>query len=595
MSKVEQLIHTLCPNGVEYKKLKEIAEMKRGTSLTKAKAIEGDFPVISGGREPAFYCNTFNRSGETITVAGSGAGAGYVQYWTIELFANDCFTIKGREVISTKYLYYCLANMQEKIYDTKKGGGVPHVHISDIENFKLPVPPLEIQEEIVKTLDKFTNYVTELQAELQARKQQYEYYRDALLSVEKEQCKASKLNEIADIYDGTHQTPEYKGEGIPFISVENIESIYSSNKYISEEAFKRYKIKPQVNDLFMTRIGSIGKCAVMTKERELAYYVSLALIRPNQDIVDTRYLKHYIESTLGSKELAKRTLHNAVPIKINKEDIGKIVIRYPRLEIQQKIVSVLDNFDAICSDLNIGLPAEIEARQKQYEFYRDALLTFAETGTIIAQTDRQTDRQTLIRLIQYVFGWVQIDLATVGKVSMCKRIMKSETSPTGDIPFYKIGTFGKEADAYISKQKYDEYRKAYSYPQKGEILISASGTIGRTVVYNGEEAYYQDSNIVWIANDESLVLNRYLLYYYQLQPWNISTGGTIARLYNDNISRAKICVPTIKEQKRIIEILDRFDLLCNDISEGLPAEIEARQKQYEYYRDKLLNFKELSI
>ena len=211
------------------------------------------------------------------------------------------------------------------------------------------------------------------------------------------------------------------------------------------------------------------------------------------------------------------------------------------------------------------------------------------------QTDRQTDRQTLIRLIQYVFGWVQIDLATVGKVSMCKRIMKSETSPTGDIPFYKIGTFGKEADAYISKQKYDEYRKAYSYPQKGEILISASGTIGRTVVYNGEEAYYQDSNIVWIANDESLVLNRYLLYYYQLQPWNISTGGTIARLYNDNISRAKICVPTIKEQKRIIEILDRFDLLCNDISEGLPAEIEARQKQYEYYRDKLLNFKELSI
>ncbi len=176
---------------------------------------------------------------------------------------------------------------------------------------------------------------------------------------------------------------------------------------------------------------------------------------------------------------------------------------------------------------------------------------------------------------------------------MCKRIMKSETSSMGDVPFYKIGTFGKKADAYISKQKYDEYRSTYSYPKKGDILISAAGTIGKTVVYDGEAAYYQDSNIVWLDNDESIVLNKYLLYCYQLQPWNVSTGGTIARLYNDNISRAKICVPSISEQKRIIGILDRFDTICNDLSIGLPAEIEARQKQYEYYRDKLLSFKEL--
>ena len=192
-----------------------------------------------------------------------------------------------------------------------------------------------------------------------------------------------------------------------------------------------------------------------------------------------------------------------------------------------------------------------------------------------------------------MFGWVQIELGTIGKVSMCKRIMKSETSPMGDVPFYKIGTFGKKADAYISRQKYIEYRSSYAYPKKGDILISAAGTIGRTVVYDGEDAYYQDSNIVWITNDESLVLNRYLRYCYQLQPWNVSSGGTIARLYNDNISHAKICVPPINEQKKIIEILDHFDSLCNDLSAGLPAEIEARQKQYEYYRDKLLLFKEL--
>ena len=174
---------------------------------------------------------------------------------------------------------------------------------------------------------------------------------------------------------------------------------------------------------------------------------------------------------------------------------------------------------------------------------------------------------------------------------MCKRILKSETNVNGEIPFFKIGTFGKEPDSYISKEKFEEYKSTYSYPNKGDILISASGTIGRTVIFNGEPAYYQDSNIVWIANDESIVLNKYLYYCYQLQPWNISTGGTIARLYNDNISKTKIAIPPIKEQKRIVAILDRFDSLCNDISYGLPAEIEARQKQYEFYRDKLLSFK----
>ena len=174
---------------------------------------------------------------------------------------------------------------------------------------------------------------------------------------------------------------------------------------------------------------------------------------------------------------------------------------------------------------------------------------------------------------------------------MCKRIMKSETSTTGDVPFFKIGTFGKEPDAYISREKFEEYKAAYAYPRKGEILISAAGTIGRTVIFNGEDAYYQDSNIVWIANDESIVLNRYLYYYYQLRPWNVSAGGTISRLYNDNISKARITVPSIEEQSRIVAILDRFDALCNDLTSGLPAEIEARTKQYEYYRDKLLTFK----
>ena len=120
MSRLEELIQELCPNGVEYKKLKDVSEMKRGTSLTKANALNGEIPVISGGKEPAFYCDKFNREGETITVAGSGAGAGYVQYWNTPIFANDCFTVKGNELTHTKYLYYYLTNIQDKILKTKK-------------------------------------------------------------------------------------------------------------------------------------------------------------------------------------------------------------------------------------------------------------------------------------------------------------------------------------------------------------------------------------------------------------------------------------------------------------------------------------------
>lgn len=110
MSRLDELIEKLCPNGVEVKKLREVSYMQRGTSLTKAKAVDGDIPVISGGKEPAFYCNSSNRDGETITVAGSGAGAGYVQYWNIPIFANDCFTVKGNEFTETKYLYYFIKN-----------------------------------------------------------------------------------------------------------------------------------------------------------------------------------------------------------------------------------------------------------------------------------------------------------------------------------------------------------------------------------------------------------------------------------------------------------------------------------------------------
>lgn len=154
-------------------------------------------------------------------------------------------------------------------------------------------------------------------------------------------------------------------------------------------------------------------------------------------------------------------------------------------------------------------------------------------------------------------GWEIKKLGEIGKVSMCKRVFKEDTTPEGDIPFYKIGTFGKSPDAFITKAKYDEFRSKFSFPKKGDILISASGTIGRRVRYDGEPAYFQDSNIVWIDNDEKQVLNDYLYRFYEICNWKSTKGATISRLYNDNLKQIEIPFPkSLPEQQRIVSILD---------------------------------------
>ena len=188
-------------------------------------------------------------------------------------------------------------------------------------------------------------------------------------------------------------------------------------------------------------------------------------------------------------------------------------------------------------------------------------------------------------------------LGEIGEVRMCKRILKEQTSDVGEIPFYKIGTFGKEPNSYISNKLFNEYKSKYNYPRVGEVLISASGTIGRAVIFDGKDAYFQDSNIVWIENDENLVLNKYLYCFYQIAKWEIAEGGTIQRLYNDNLKKTRIPIPcpdnpkkSLEIQSEIVRILDTFTALIAELT----AELTARKKQYDYYRDRLLTFEEVT-
>lgn len=159
--------------------------------------------------------------------------------------------------------------------------------------------------------------------------------------------------------------------------------------------------------------------------------------------------------------------------------------------------------------------------------------------------------------------WKDKKLGDVGKVCMCKRIFANQTSNTGEVPFFKIGTFGKEADAYISKGLYEDYKQRFSYPQKGDVLISAAGTLGRTIVFEGKDAYFQDSNIVWLATDKELLCNEYLYHYYKVIKWGVSEGSTIARLYNGIICNTHIALPDVEEQKQIATVLSEIDELIS--------------------------------
>lgn len=352
--------------------------MKRGTSITKKDIVEGEIPVVSGGREPAYYCDKYNRDGETITVAGSGAGAGYVQYWTKPIFVCDAFSIQGNPGIQTKYIYYFLTNIQDYIYSTKKGGGVPHVHISSIENVSVPVPPLPVQREIVRILDNFT----ELTAELTARKQQYAYYRDKLLTPRTDYRHVKIIDMLKQpITDGPHTTPELMEYGIPFLSVE---AVFDGKIHFEKrrgnitpefdaECCKKYK--PQKHDIFMVKSGSTtGKVGYVDTDERFNIWSPLAAMRVNSEN-SSRYLFHLLQSKMVQQQVVAKASHGSQP-NLSMRALEQFDVVIPPLDIQLRLANVLDNFDAICTDLNIGLPAEIEARQKQYEYYRDKLLTF---------------------------------------------------------------------------------------------------------------------------------------------------------------------------------------------------------------------------
>lgn len=380
MSKLNALIRKFCPNGVEYKAIEDVTTMHRGVRVVRRDLDpDGLYPVYQNSLTPLGYMEEKNCDAGTTFVISAGAagevGFSYIDFWA----ADDCYYFDNNEFLDGCYLYHVLLSKQYYLFSQVRKASIPRLGRGIIEKMIIPVPPLEIQCEIVRILNNFT----ELTTELTARKKQYNYYRDTLLSFDNT-VKKIKLKDIAvDIYRGAGiKREEVTETGVPCVRYGEIYTTYNTwfDACVSHTKLE-YVSNPKYfehGDILFAITGEsvedIAKSVAYIGNEKCLAGGDIVVLKHNQE---PRYLAHVLSTYEARQQKSKgkiksKVVHSSVPA------IEDIEIPLPSIEVQRRYADVLDNFEKICNDLNIGLPAEIEARQRQYEYYRDKLLNFKE-------------------------------------------------------------------------------------------------------------------------------------------------------------------------------------------------------------------------
>ena len=383
MTKLEQLIEELCPNGVEFKKIKDVFQRLKGTPITagKMKEIEnpnGEIKIFAGGKT-VINANEADIPNANITrvpavLVQSRGVIDVVYYEKPFTFKNEMWAYTTDNKTTVKYLYYVLKNNIQQFRDAASGmGSLPQISLPVTEEFYVPIPPLPVQSEIVRILDNFT--------ELTARKQQYAHYRDTLLKLDNNVPSYTLKDICLSIADGDHMPPPKADSGVPFITISNITETrqidFSNVMYVPREYYDKLadKRKAKRDDILYTVVGSFGIPVHISSKTEFVFQRHIAILRPNQQMIVPRYMYHIMQSTEFYKQ-ADKAAKGAAQRTIGLSSLGNMTIPLPSIEEQKRIVAILDRFDTLCNDISVGLPAEIVARQKQYEYYRDKLLTF---------------------------------------------------------------------------------------------------------------------------------------------------------------------------------------------------------------------------
>ena len=377
MSRLEELITELCPNGVEYKKLSEILTIKNGKDYKEFNL--GSIPVYGSGGIIA-YIDTFVYDKPSVLLPRKGSidKIYYVDtpFWTVDTIF---YTVINRNTVLEKYVYYAI--QVQHIEKLNTGGGVPSLTQSVLNKVKIPVPPLPVQEEIVRILDNFAELTAELTAELNKRKQQYQYYRDYLLTFDKRGA-TSQTDRQTD-----RQTAVSSVQWMNLGCVASISTGSSNTNEFIEDGKYPFYVRSQ--DVLRKNTWEFDETAIVTAgdgvgvgkvfhfvEGKYALHQRAYRIRITDSRILSKFFFYYMKANFLSY-ITKNAVHASVT-SIRRHMLDNYLIPVPPLAEQAGIVSILDRFDALCNDLTSGLPAEIEARKKQYEYYRDKLLTFKE-------------------------------------------------------------------------------------------------------------------------------------------------------------------------------------------------------------------------
>ena len=373
---------------VEWKKLGEVCKVHTGSQLNKADMLEnGPYPVVNGGKEYSGYTDKYNENAYTITISQGGESAGYVNWLEVCFWAGaHCYVVENPEGYNTRYLYHTLKNKEREIQLSKQGAGIPGLNRDTLYKQVIPIPSLEEQTRIVGILDTFTSAIDNLKEQIAQRRKQYEYYRDQLLDLEgKEGVEMKTLTRLCTLitkqtgfdYSKTIKpslTIKREDDSIPFIQNKDFEGTkinLNTDFYIPYSIAQRFP-KILLNDkiLLVSISGRIGNVGLYDIDEVAFVGGAICVCRLTKDI-NSRYVLYYLQSKYGQNALF-RSVKAASHANITVESIRETVIPIPSLFEQQHIVSVLDTFEASIQNLETLL----SQREKQYEYYRNKLLTF---------------------------------------------------------------------------------------------------------------------------------------------------------------------------------------------------------------------------